>query len=149
MDRRALAALLAGLISVAAIASVSAPARDAAHAALAAPVTAETGAGRRCLWRIAFRAPSRLYFGCRWSDTLAATTHWLDLDPAALADLATLAAAIVGGANARPVSISLPVSGQQPTLCDRYWLWAEDEGPRAPEMTRERKIRQACAEDRP
>lgn len=29
-------------------------------------------------------------------------------------------------------------------FCDRMWLWAEDEGPRAPEMTRHAKIAQAC-----
>lgn len=149
MDRRALATVLAGLISITAMASVSGPAADTTPAALASPVTAEPGTGRACLWRVAFRPPSRLYFGCRWSDTLAASTHWIDLDATQIGELAAFAAAITGGANAAPVAIGSPASGQQPTLCDRYWLWAEDEGARAPEMTRERKIRQACATDRP
>lgn len=150
MVRRACAALLAGLISVAATASVGGPASDVAPVALASPVTEQPAARRgACAWRVAFRAPSRLYFGCRWPDTLAASTYWIDLDPSALGELAAFAAAIVGGANAGPVTIGSPASGQEPTLCDRYWLWAEDEGPRAPEMTRERKIRQACVEDRP
>jgi hypothetical protein len=118
---------------------------------LDAPVAAPAPAAAvPCVWRIAFRPPARLYYGCRSPESLTTFTDWIDLDPERLGDLASLAKAMAAGEPHEPIDLTLPATAAQPrqaSLCDRYWLWADDEGPRAPAMTRARKIEQACAQE--
>jgi hypothetical protein len=147
---RSTAAVIAAILSIPATAAIVATEADRAgrgRDVLAAPAVAPAAAGPRaaCVWRVVFRPPSRLYYGCKWPDTLAASTQWIDLDAAQVQELAALAAAIATGASYGPMQLPEPAAADEPTQCDRYWLWATDEGARAPEMTRERKIAQACA----
>lgn len=110
----------------------------------AAPAGFPGPARPACAWRIAFRPPARLYYGCRWPDTLATSTQWVDLDPEQRETLVRFAAALTRGDATLPLDLpSAPAAGEA-GQCDRFWLWAEDEGPRAPRMTRARKLEQAC-----
>ncbi len=143
--------------TIAASATASNPTSDDAGVLAPAPALEAPGwasnpaatTSPACVWRFAFRAPSRLYYGCRSPDTLETFTAWIDLDREQLAGMASLAEAIAAGRSHDPVTVPMPPPApvpRQPTLCDRYWLWASDEGSRAPDMTRARKIAQACGD---
>lgn len=147
---------LAIVAMIAASATASIPTADDDAPPALPPVSGESatflpllpGAPSACVWRFAFRPPVRLYYGCRSPDTLDTFTAWIDLDREQLAAFAALAAAMAAGDGHDPVTLRLPPPApQQPTLCDRYWLWATDEGGRAPGMTRARKLAQACGDE--
>lgn len=156
MGRLTAGAVIVAIVTASATASI--PATDdavlpAPPPALGLPVAAlpqGTTNPSICVWRLAFRPPARLYYGCRSPDTLETFTAWIDLDREQLAGFAALAAAMAAGDGHDPVTLRLPPPApvpQQPTLCDRYWLWATDEGDRAPGMTRARKLAQACGDE--
>lgn len=97
--------------------------------------------------RIAYRPPQadywfgHLLFGCR--DEGDETPHiavWA-IGAETLIAIARLRDLVALNDGVEPLTTAEP---QTASLCDRYWLWAEDEGARAPEMTRARKIEQAC-----
>ncbi len=149
---RSAAAVVAAILSIPATAAIvgTEAGRIAPPAILPdAPPPAQSSTTERpaCVWRIAFRPPARLYYGCQWPDTLATSTYWVDLGSEQISALAALAAAISSSTAHGPVTLPSPAGAQEiSTQCDRYWLWAADEGPRAPQMTREHKIAQACAD---
>jgi hypothetical protein len=122
------------------------PAKPPGPGAAPMPVIA-VPARPACTWRIAFRPPARLYFGCRWPDTLATSTQWVDLDPGQRETLVQFAAALARGDGTTPLELPDAPAAGEPSQCDRFWLWAEDEGTRAPRMTRARKLEQACGDE--
>lgn len=104
------------------------------------------GSGVSCSpWRMAYRASlKRLYWGCQWPDTLERETHWVELTPAEVTLWKSVGSRMIRGYSIAPVLLPAPtIEVQIAELCDRYWLWAEDEGARAPGMTRAVKLRQA------
>lgn len=97
--------------------------------------------------RVAYRPPTAdwwvgyVLWGCR--DTSQIPETWvLELNGRYLRDLFPLMSAIQENSIGGP--ITFPIRMSPPTQCDRFVLWAEDEGEIAPEMTRERKIEQVC-----
>jgi hypothetical protein len=87
---------------------------------------------------------TRMVWGCAWPDE-ARTTEAASLYPAMLTRLSALARIAADRQALSPMSLPNDQAWEPGvTICDRWQLWAEDEGPRAPEMTRQRKIAQAC-----
>lgn len=89
---------------------------------------------------------SRLYIGCKDPLTLATITYYADLTTAQEAQLRTLGSRSISTARtwSRPASLKIPILYEARTVCDRWFLWADSEGDRAPKMTRAQKLRQAC-----
>lgn len=108
------------------------------------PFTAGERAATCGPYRFAYRASlKRLYYGCQWADTLERETRWTDLTAAQFTKWKATGSTMMGARNLNPVVLPAPSAEVQvTTLCDRYWLWAEDEGARAPKMTRARKLSQ-------
>lgn len=90
---------------------------------------------------------SRLYVGCRHPETLMRWTWMAQLDAAQEAQLRSMGSQMLTTSRswARPKLATMPVFLRALTTCDRYWLWADDEGKRAPQMTRSRKLAQVCS----
>lgn len=89
---------------------------------------------------------SRLYVGCHDPDTLVETAYYADLTPAHESQLRTLGSRALSTSRSwsRPALFAVPVFLPAVTRCDRWYLWADDEGARAPAMTRAAKLKVAC-----
>lgn len=90
---------------------------------------------------------SRLYAGCRDPDSLMETAYYADLTPEQEKQLRGIGSKALSTSRtwSRPPSITIPVMLVAKTPCDRFYLWADSEGARAPQMTRAQKIRQVCS----
>jgi hypothetical protein len=95
---------------------------------------------------VAYRAPTGTYwfghllYGCRGLDQNPTTTVLVVGD---LTALWAFALRVRGNDPAGPENVSW--ADIEPSLCDRWTLWAEDD-PVAPQMTRQQKLSQVCPE---
>jgi hypothetical protein len=88
---------------------------------------------------------SRLYFGCKSLETLGTTTYYLALSAEQEKQLRSLGSAMLRTRSwAAPVRVAAGPVYETTDQCDRWWLWADDEGKRAPAMTRDVKLARVC-----
>lgn len=89
---------------------------------------------------------SRIYVGCRDPETLAKWTYYAELTPQQESQWRSLGSRMMSTSRtwAKPLMLTLPVFSAATTTCDRWYLWADSEGSRAPQMTRSQKIKQGC-----
>lgn len=87
---------------------------------------------------------SRLYIGCKDPVTLARITYYAPLTAAQEKQLRSFGSRAISTTRtwSRPASISIPILYESRSVCDNWYLWADDEGSRAPKMTRAQKIKQ-------
>lgn len=105
----------------------------------------EPGDEQRIQFRVMPTAQDRLYVGCRGADR-APRTYYADITQDEAAQLRSLGSYMMRTRYTwtQPRSFTAPILLPALTACDRWYLWADDEGPRAPAMTRARKLEQAC-----
>lgn len=114
----------------------------------AAPADAQTppDAEVRFLWRdMPAPQPGRLYFGYRDPESLMTYTWFIDTEDWQEAQIRALGSMMMRKTTwPRPRGTTTGIWWPAVTACDRWYLWADDEGARAPAMTRRQKLAQVC-----
>lgn len=138
MDRYAeIAAVLALLALLAAAWSEPAGAQTAASCGEYTELRVER--------RVLASGDVRLYVGCRDYVTAVPLTWYVDLDGWGQWSLRYLGERLRAETTwKQPWQTELFTFQPAVELCDRWYLWADDEGARAPAMTRKQKLAQAC-----
>jgi len=87
---------------------------------------------------------SRLYVGCKNPETLATVTYYANLTAVQEKQIRSFGSKAISTTRtwSRPAEITIPILYESRSACDNWYLWATDEGKRAPKMTRAQKLRQ-------
>lgn len=93
---------------------------------------------------IAAEQVARIYYGCQHRETLWRHGWYLDMTPEYRGAFNRAVYAFQRNRPIQPTMLGLPIK-RVTARCDQFWLWAQDEGERAPSMTRVRKISQVCS----